>query len=422
MSFKRIHWGHFLGIASVLFLPLGLYAPRGIAPLYVILAVGFIGLNFFRNQFKDFLKIGRAQLAVILTLPIFGAASAMWSLAPGASLKTAFILGALFLIGSLMIKVSGELDERERLFIEKSILVGGFIGYTLIGIEQVSNAGLSRFLQELVGRHVVMRNDSTSIFNQGMSIGALYLWPFGMVLIRKWSFFAASPILALCAGLIFLSEAQVPGVALVTGAIALLLTRAMPHFAPKVLILGVVIGTLLAPAIPGMLPNPQTNEPSLSKYSDSILHRFIIWQTAKDHILKNPIIGAGLNSTRFLYTKEDRIYYLVEIPSTGRSWGVFSEPIPLHPHNAILQVWMELGLLGAVLLAVFLVAILNQLRLLALPHWETAASFAFFACALTIESISYGAWQSWWLSGLWLSSALVVSTLSPGRTGEAATA
>lgn len=412
MVLNRLHWGHFLGGTSVAFLPISLYAPKGLALLFIILAVAALSFKLFHKSIKATPMLGRGPLVVVLALPVLGAISAVWSLSPTTTLKTALILGTTFYVGLLMVKLSSSLEGCERRFTEKSIIAGGLIGYSLLGIEQVSNAGITRLLQEMAGRHITERLDYTLPFNQGMTVAALYLWPFAVILIRKLPFHASIPILALCAGSIFFSEAEAPGFALIVGAIVLILSRTMKTIMPRVLVFTVVIGTLFAPAILNLLPDPRTETPSLTKYSNSTLHRFIIWHTAQDHILEKPLIGSGLNSTRFLYSKQDRVIYKVTNPETGRSWGVFSEPIPLHPHNAILQVWMELGLLGAVCLTVFLVTILNWLRRLPVSRWEAASCFGFFTCALAIESISYGAWQGWWISGMWLSSALVVSALS----------
>ncbi len=422
MNLNHLNWGHLLGGTAALILPLSLYAPKGLAPLFIILAAAAIGFSLFHKNRKPVSLPGRGLLVLILALPVLGAVSALWSPSPMSSLKSALIIGGFFLAGLLIIKLSLALEDRERHFIGKSIIVGGLIGYGLLIIEQATNAGLTRFLQELVGRLIEDRMDYTLPFNQGMSIAVLYLWPFGVTLFQRLPFRFALPILAVCAVSIFLSQAEAPFFALIVGSIVMILVRLLTPIMPKALMLAVVIGVLIAPMIPSMLPDPRTESPSLTTYSNSTIHRFIIWHTAQEYIFKKPLLGGGLNSTRFLYSKKDRVAYRVDNPETGLAWGVFSEPIPLHPHNAILQVWMELGLLGAVWFAVFLVTVLNQLRLLVLPRLETAACFAFFTSALTIESISYGAWQSWWLSGLWLSSALVVSTLSLGRTGEASTA
>ena len=88
----------------------------------------------------------------------------------------------------------------------------------------------------------------------------------------------------------------------------------------------------------------------------------MIWNTTYKHIKDKPIFGHGLDSTRALYSHEDRIFPKVIMKATGESKKIIAEPIPLHPHNAILQVWLELGVVGAGLLAFLLVKILNLVQ------------------------------------------------------------
>jgi O-antigen ligase len=80
----------------------------------------------------------------------------------------------------------------------------------------------------------------------------------------------------------------------------------------------------------------------------------------------------------------------------------------LHPHNAPLQLWLELGVPGAALFA-FGVALVW--RALAHAGWPPL----FFAAAgggLTIAFVgcfaTYGIWQEWWLGTLWFSLFLVL--------------
>jgi O-antigen ligase len=65
-----------------------------------------------------------------------------------------------------------------------------------------------------------------------------------------------------------------------------------------------------------------------------------------------------------------------------------------HPHNAFLQVWVELGLAGAaigtVIIALTFTAI-GRLRPALQPFALTC-----FACAALVALVSHGAWQSWW--------------------------
>jgi O-antigen ligase len=87
--------------------------------------------------------------------------------------------------------------------------------------------------------------------------------------------------------------------------------------------------------------------------------------------------------------------------------------MPLHPHNNAIQLWLELGLPGA-LIGVALIAVL--LRRLAAPDLEPGVrtvALAALAAALVIACLSYGLWQGWWLGALWLASLFATVVLPP---------
>lgn len=89
-----------------------------------------------------------------------------------------------------------------------------------------------------------------------------------------------------------------------------------------------------------------------------------------------------------------------ERPWTG--WGVdasrtFSPHIQLHPHNGPLQLWLELGVVGAALAALILALIFRRTSpgtrsLLACGCAASAAVYVLFG------SVSFGVWQEWWLA------------------------
>ena len=94
--------------------------------------------------------------------------------------------------------------------------------------------------------------------------------------------------------------------------------------------------------------------------------------------------------------------------------------LPLHPHNAALQAWLELGAPGAALMAVFLALLWRRL---AIPTgrgftppppreaWRRPSASAFAA---------YGIWQEWWLATLALSGLLRCWRSAARRTPAAA--
>jgi len=86
-----------------------------------------------------------------------------------------------------------------------------------------------------------------------------------------------------------------------------------------------------------------------------------------------------------------------------RGWGIDASrtfpAIPLHTHNAALQLWLELGSVGAALTAAFFAWILY--RVVAWTGEERrngAMAAGALVSYLVIGGLSFGVWQEWWLA------------------------
>lgn len=69
-----------------------------------------------------------------------------------------------------------------------------------------------------------------------------------------------------------------------------------------------------------------------------------------------------------------------------------------HPHNTFLQVWAELGIVGAGLAAFVLVLTLRALG--AWPALARSTALALLAAAGVVAFVEHGAWQAWWTAGV----------------------
>lgn len=81
-----------------------------------------------------------------------------------------------------------------------------------------------------------------------------------------------------------------------------------------------------------------------------------------------------------------------------------------HPHNSFLQVWAELGIVGAALATAILLLTLREVS--GLPQSTQVAALALVAAASAIAFVEHGAWQPWWTAGLggavaWLREGMV---------------
>ncbi len=76
-----------------------------------------------------------------------------------------------------------------------------------------------------------------------------------------------------------------------------------------------------------------------------------------------------------------------------------NEILPLHPHDAVLQIWLELGAAGALAAAVAVLVPLR--RCYRRLEGRAAAPVAAAAAAGTAAVLaSFGIWQEWWISAL----------------------
>jgi len=142
---------------------------------------------------------------------------------------------------------------------------------------------------------------------------------------------------------------------------------------------------------------------------NSAAHRLLIWDFAAERIAEKPVLGWGMDSSRAIPGGTEKpdpttLQSFGLTSDASRSWFRKAQLMPLHPHNLALQVWMELGVVGAVLMALLLAMVAWNL-----PH---AAGCGVFAAALVIAMLSYGAWQYWWVAGLLLAAVTVSGSRS----------
>ena len=116
-------------------------------------------------------------------------------------------------------------------------------------------------------------------------------------------------------------------------------------------------------------------------------HRLLIWSFAGDRIAERPLTGWGLDSSRAIPGGDDPI-------RPGETW------MPLHPHNAALQVWLELGAPGAVLFALMVAILWGAVARVEWPPLFAAAAGAGLTIAFIGCFATYGIWQEWWLGTL----------------------
>lgn len=180
--------------------------------------------------------------------------------------------------------------------------------------------------------------------------------------------------------------------ALVVGAGVIGLGRFRAAFVSLVAAL-VLAATCLALAQLPIMPSPATMDeaPVIERFADappaSLLdpHRQAIWGFARDRSMESPWLGHG-------------VHIASRLPGAGTVIPQFNQEfIPSHPHNWLLEVFLETGALGTVALLVALVLLMARILAIS-PHdrGAGAAGAALFAAFWCSSFFNFSIWSSWW--------------------------
>ena len=123
-------------------------------------------------------------------------------------------------------------------------------------------------------------------------------------------------------------------------------------------------------------------------FASEKIHRLIIWSFVKEKVLERPILGHGFFASRFIVNETKQTVNLTNY-----------ELIPLHPHNNILQIWLELGIVGLIIFFILIRTFLKRIYEFSnINNKVSAIAMISFLQIFFIGQISFGIWQSWWIS------------------------
>jgi O-antigen ligase len=76
-----------------------------------------------------------------------------------------------------------------------------------------------------------------------------------------------------------------------------------------------------------------------------------------------------------------------------------------------MQIWLELGVFGIVLFLAFLLTTVKSIENGTSSIPKRAMAYGSFFSAFTIANTSYGIWQNWWISALWLTAIFTIISI-----------
>ena len=406
---ELLHPARVLQLAAVLVPPLAVIAPRSLAIVLPLTALA-ASAGAWR---KSILRPPPVwPTAIVILILCWGAASALWSVDPRLTWSAWPQVAGLAACGLALLAVSRNLDDETRNPIGLALALGVLIALALLLIEWASARLFERSVGEMLYGQFSRRTFYTYVFNRATATLALMVWPAAFAVHRRfgWRWATALVVATLLVVSRFDSMASIVGLCAGLGAWLILSwpPRAIAIGAAAVLAIAVALSPLV---IPGTPPEPrapvEAPPPDLPPLegSVSVTHRIKIWQFVAEAIAQRPIAGWGLNGSR-------------ELPGASTEIAPGANRLPLHPHNAFLQIWVELGAIGAALVATLGGMALGGALMLRPPaageaRFARAAALALIVSGALVAGVAFGIWQAWWMAVLWLAAVLMNAVTGP---------
>lgn len=331
----------------------------------------------------------RALLVAVAPLLGWAAMSLVWTLDPGAGVHV--LVRLLLLTAAAAVLVTGAAlvppESRPRLF---SVMIWSGVGLALaLIVTQAYFRWGIHWIYSLTD--IRLSDDKRNVINGAVATLAVLSWPLMRAAFLRTNLVGAGLLALLIVAALALGFSRSPLMGWLVGAVGFTVVRLWGAAAVRPLIAVAILLSLATPwAMRQFVATPWYQENILYLPWDQ-QHRLRIWDFASSRIADRPLIGWGLDSSRIMPGASD--------PIVGVRHLQEAEQMPLHPHNGVMQLWLELGVVGILMWSALLVAMGRAISGLARrDRWGGAFAAG---VALTFGGqmvISFGVWQNWWLS------------------------
>ncbi len=370
-----------LFLLASLFAPVGIVAPKALVLLLIVIALWLLSRRWRQGQLRRPFQGRSAVLAAVIGA--WALLSALWALDGAAAFWTFARLAGVAASALIVLDGINDLEPGDSGPIGRALVAAFALAALLLGLESLSGAAGYKLWFELLGQAGEFHR---TILNRSETLLLLAAGPCALVLLqrgrRAWALTAVAGAMAVV--MLGVSNSnQIAGALGLVGAVVAWWTG---PWLQRLLAGLLVVGVLGAPLLPTTLLAPER----LAGYFDSShysgLHRLHIWRFTAERIAEAPVLGWGMDASRRIPGGDTKL------PGGGNVMG-------LHPHNASLQIWLELGAVGALLWAVLLAGLWFRAGALG-RRSERAVATGLLLAGLTVANLSFGIWQTWWLVAL----------------------
>jgi exopolysaccharide production protein ExoQ len=374
-------------------------APLGVAPLLIAAAVIATGTERVWGGRWPSPPLAATLPAVALI--VWCAVSLIWDIQPADGVRKLVDLAITLASLLALLGFAAAMDDGQQRQVAMALAGGVAVGLILLCIETGFDFPLYRAVMgsgdpRLIGGVEAKRATDAL---------PLAVWPAALALVRLGKMWFGAALVVVFTGTCAVLTASSATLGMAVSLVILVLAMLSVVWTRRVLALAVILTFALI--IPGSIYAYRAGASTSHMVKASGRHRTEIWDFAARKSLDRPLFGHGFNSSR-------------SVPNDGevsQFLGPGHPIIPLHPHNGYLQIWLELGAVGVLIVGA---ALLTMLRSTA--RWPTTSSrfaLAGYAAALVVAGLAFGIWQTWWMATLAFSvAAYRIVAMRPGASGQ----
>ncbi|WP_341764040.1 O-antigen ligase family protein [Candidatus Tisiphia endosymbiont of Beris chalybata] len=294
--------------------------------------------------------------------------------------------------------------------VSRYFVIGMLAAVSIFVIEYFSYGMITR------GFRVIFQPKTSGHFflftlDRGCSLLSVFSWIVIGIFIQYRKYFLALIYYLLIVYLLSISDSLASFLAFIIGggvllSSRLLFLRSLQSVFLKLFTIALITGSICMPIISYKIAPYEAANHYANFLPDSAKHRLFIWNFVANKIVEKPIIGHGFSSSRYYsqyyHTNNNKI-----ITYNQWSFSLF----PLHPHNNIMQILFETGIIGFLLFLSLLVKYLKQIGNLVISSIDkdnfsqtnskmlnyTSICYAAFINYYIIGMISFNIWQTWWV-------------------------
>lgn len=388
-----------LTVIVFLFIPLSLMTPHGV--VWEVIIGGSVGLYYSRKQILT--NLPKPLVYTLLAIPLWGIVTVLWAEYPGNSFIMGLKILALIILGLYWCRLTLSLSQDTRKSLIKALTGGLFLSLFFLNLD----FWCGNLWQAFWGK------SSSKAFAQGSLLISLATWPAILWIFYhprslQWRLSLIICLLFSVFWTLFQIDCDTSFIGLFLGLCIFLGTLFLPRVASRGMRLFLPLFIISFPFISLYAFKPESI-PTYNAYiySSSYLDRLYIWNEVATSILEHPWRGIGMNGTpHHKKTQESREWLYID--KKGKLHKNKTMRFGMHPHNAILQLWLELGFLGVILGVLLTYQILLHIYCSRLRSVEKAIAAGLFTGTFMIVWVNLGFWQNWWVSGLWIIIGLTV--------------